>query len=98
MNYILKQTISLVLLVSFYLLTNVDFRDWQNTTILQKSYHLLRLAPFTAGATLLTVAFFNRQNAEKMKWYKILRIYCTIGILMGLFFGLYYYVSMPPVG
>lgn len=94
-THTLKQFLSISLLAGLYLLININFYNWSDSSILYKFSHLLRLIPFTAGLTLLTVAFINRQNNGRMSWPRILRIYFTLGILLGLFFGLYYFVSAP---
>jgi hypothetical protein len=91
MRYTAKTIIANLLLAAVYLLVNINFTNYSIT-------HLLRLAPLTAGATFLMTALLRGRSGNWPQWDQILRIYFTIGILLGLLFGLYYFTiqGQPP--
>lgn len=69
-------------------------KTWTSNILLYRFTHLLQLVPLTAGATFLLAALLRGKKGNWPQWAQILRIYFTIGILLGLIFGLYYF-SIP---
>jgi hypothetical protein len=49
---------------------------------------LLTTAPYIAGLTILLVSVMKKMAGELLPWDRIVRIYCTIGIVIGFFFAL----------
>lgn len=49
---------------------------------------ILSTAPYIIGLTVLVVYFIQRIAGERPPWDRIFRIYCTIGIIIGLLFGI----------
>ena len=45
-------------------------------------------APFVVGLTILVVSFMQRSSGERLPWDRIVRIYCTLGIIIGFFYAL----------
>jgi hypothetical protein len=85
----LKKFFSLFLVILAYLLFNLRFAPENlkhsfTSTLVQ----LLTTAPFVAGLTILVVSFIQRSTGERLPWDRIIRIYCTIGIIIGFFYGL----------
>ena len=85
----LKNFFSLFLVILAYLLFNLRFAPENlkhsfTSTLVQ----LLTTAPFVAGLTILVVSFIQRSTGERLPWDRIIRIYCTIGIIIGFFYGL----------
>jgi len=84
-----KQNISLFSVILVYLLFNLrytpeSFTDSFKSTLVQ----LLTTAPFVVGLTILVVSFMQRSTGERLPWDRIIRIYCTLGIIIGFFYGL----------
>ena len=72
-----------------YLLFNLrytaeSFSSSLHSTLIQ----LLTTAPFVVGLTILVVTFMQRSTGERLPWDRIIRIYCTLGIVIGFFYGL----------
>ena len=49
---------------------------------------LLWTAPFVVGLTIFVVSFMQRSTGERLPWDRIVRIYCTLGIILGFFHAL----------
>ena len=84
-----KENISLILVILVYLLFNLRYTpeslsDSFRSTMIQ----LLTTAPFVMGLTILVVSFMQRSTGERLPWDRIIRIYCTLGIIIGFFYGL----------
>lgn len=84
-----KENISLILVILVYLLFNLRYTpeslsDSFRSTMIQ----LLTTAPFVVGLTILVVSFMQRSTGERLPWDRIIRIYCTLGIIIGFFYGL----------
>jgi hypothetical protein len=84
-----KENISLLLVILVYLLFNLRYTpeslpDSFKSTLIQ----LLTTAPFVVGLTILVVSFMQRSTGERLPWDRIIRIYCTLGIIIGFFYGL----------
>jgi hypothetical protein len=84
-----KENISLILVVLVYLFFNLRYTpeslsDSFRSTLIQ----LFTTAPFVVGLTILVVSFMQRSTGERLPWDRIIRIYCTLGIIIGFFYGL----------
>lgn len=66
-------------------------KTWTSNILLYRFTHVLQLLPLTGGATFLVASLLRKKNNGWPPWDQILRIYFTIGILLGLLFGLYYF-------
>ena len=85
----IKKNISLTFVIIFYLLFN--FRYSPASVIVSVKSTLIQLlttAPFVVGLTILVVSFMQRSTGERLPWDRILRIYCTLGIIIGFFYAL----------
>ncbi|OIP47802.1 MAG: hypothetical protein COX17_05180 [Deltaproteobacteria bacterium CG23_combo_of_CG06-09_8_20_14_all_60_8] len=70
-------------------------KTWTSNILLYRFTHLLQLIPLTGGATFLAVSLMRDKKSDWPQWDQMLRIYFTIGILLGLLFGLYYFSLHP---
>ena len=85
----IKKNISLAAVIVVYLLFNFRYSpeslaDSIKSTLVQ----LLLTSPFVVGLTILIVSFMQRSTGEKIPWDRIVRIYCTLGIIIGFFYAL----------
>lgn len=84
-----KKTISLSLVICAYLLFNLRYEP-QSVVVTFKStmMQLLMTAPFVVGLTILVVSFMQRASGTRLPWDRIVRIYCTLGIIIGFLYAL----------
>ena len=85
----IKKNISLGIVIAVYLVFNFryspeSFIHSVKSTLVQ----LLLTSPFVAGLTILVVSFMQRATGERLPWDRIIRIYCTLGIIIGFFYAL----------
>ncbi len=85
----IKKNISLGLVICVYLLFNLRYApESLVTTVKSTLTQLLITAPFVVGLTILGVSFMQRSTGERLPWDRIVRIYCTLGIMIGFFYAL----------
>jgi len=85
----IKKNVSLALVICAYLFFNFRYSSGSLTASLKSSMiQLLTTAPFVIGLTILVVSFMQRSTGEKLPWDRIIRIYCTLGIIIGFFYAL----------
>ncbi|NOQ67095.1 MAG: hypothetical protein GQ556_07765 [Desulfobacterales bacterium] len=85
----IKKNISLVVVIITYLLFNFRYSPESfaysiKSTLIQ----ILITSPFVIGLTILVVSFMQRSSGERLPWDRIIRIYCTLGIIIGFFYAL----------
>ena len=85
----IKKNISLVAVIITYLLFNFRYSPESfaysiKSTLIQ----LLITSPFVVGLTILVVSFLQKSSGERLPWDRIVRIYCTLGIIIGFFYAL----------
>jgi hypothetical protein len=85
----IKKNISLVAVIITYLLFNFRYSPESfaysiKSTLIQ----ILITSPFVIGLTILVVSFMQRSSGERLPWDRIVRIYCTLGIIIGFFYAL----------
>lgn len=85
----MKKNISLILVIMAYLLFNLRYSNESITaTVKSTLIQILTTAPFVVGLTILVVSFMQRSTGEKLPWDRIVRLYCTLGIIIGFFYAL----------
>jgi len=85
----IKKNISLGLVICIYLLFNLRYApESPVTTVKSTLVQLLVTAPFVMGLTILVVSFMQRSTGERLPRDRIVRIYCTLGIIIGFFYAL----------
>ena len=85
----IKKNISFVAVIITYLLFNFRYSPESfaysiKSTLIQ----ILITSPFVIGLTILVVSFMQRSSGERLPWDRIVRIYCTLGIIIGFFYAL----------
>jgi len=80
---------SLAAVIIVYLFFNFRYApgSWI-ASIKATSMQLMTTAPYVAGLTILLVSVMQKMSGERLPWDRIVRIYCTLGILIGFFFAL----------
>ena len=85
-----KDKLSLILLIVFFLLCNGWYSPagWKDS-LLRTFIHIVSLAPFSVGLTLVIASILQRITRERLGMEQVIRIYLAISIVVGFFFGLY---------
>jgi hypothetical protein len=85
----MKKNISLGLVIAAYLLFNLRYApDSVAVTVKSTLVQLLVTSPFVVGLTILVISFMQRATGERLPWDRTVRIYCTLGIIIGLLYAL----------
>lgn len=85
----IKKNISLAIVIVIYLFFNFRYSPDSIAYSLRSTFvQLLLTAPFVVGLTILVVSFMQRSTGERLPWDRIIRIYCTLGIIIGFFYAL----------
>jgi hypothetical protein len=85
----IKRNISLAVVIIFYLLFNFRYSPESLANSIKSSLvQLLITSPFVVGLTILIVTFMQRSTGDRLPWDRIVRIYCTLGIIIGFFYAL----------
>jgi hypothetical protein len=91
----LRGNLSLFLLLLVYLLVSLRLfpGDWART-LQETGWHLLTIAPYTVGATIIFAAVLRRlAKGRNLAWPLVLRVFITVSIVLEFFLGIYDYVS-----
>lgn len=85
----IKEKFSLGLVAVAYLLFNVRYAPgrWADS-LAATGMQLLTTAPYVFGLAFVVVSFIQRATGEKLPWDRALRIYFTIGIIIGFLYAL----------
>ncbi|PID77254.1 MAG: hypothetical protein CSB24_02460 [Deltaproteobacteria bacterium] len=65
-------------------------------SIIQTLFNLLETVPFVAGSALVVISFIQYMTGEKLPWDRRFRMFFLIGIMAGLFLGIWNYAGQPP--
>lgn len=85
----IKKNISLAAVIIAYLLFNFRYSPESFVYSIKSTLvQLLTTAPFVVGLTILVVSFMQRSTGERLLWDRVVRIYCTLGIIIGFFYAL----------
>ena len=90
----IRKIFSIGLLVAIYLLCSVRYYHGNvSKTVLETLIHLLTVAPFIIGGTLVLVSIIRKIAGERLAWEAVIRIYLTVGIFVEFIIGIYHYVN-----
>ena len=90
-----REIVTLGLLFTFYLLCSFRyFPDRLVDSLVETLIHILSMAPFTGGLTLILISVLQRLAGERLPFDRALRIFLTMGILFEIFYGLYNYLNL----
>ncbi len=94
----IKERFSFYLSGVLYFLFNLRLGSTFAESIKATLWQILQTAPFIIGVTWIVVMFLQYMaNGEKMPWDRRIRIFFALGIMAGLFFGIYEYAGVAPV-
>ena len=86
--------VSLYLSAALYLLFNLRLGTDISASTTATLWQIVQTAPYVAGITYLIIALLQYMaGGAKLPWDRRLRLFFTIGILAGLFFGIYEYAG-----
>ncbi len=89
-----KEIISLTILTVIYLVCIVRYFPGRPFDSLTKTmWHLLGVAPYSIGITVIIVSSLQKINGVRPAWNSIARIYLTLGLVIEFFCGLYNYLE-----
>ena len=89
-----KKIFAIVILIILYVLFSVRYYQGNLAkTALETGIHMLTVAPFLIGGTLILVSVLRKFTGERPPWAMVIRIYLTIGIFVEFILGIYHYVS-----
>lgn len=91
----IKEKVTFYLSAALYLLFNLrPVPDNMVATLKATGMQILYTAPYVAGFTVFIVALLQyAAGNKKMPWDRRLRIFFAIGIMTGLFYGIYEYAG-----
>jgi len=85
----IRNYVSLCVLIAVYVLFNFRYMPEQIARSLGETVvQLLTTAPIPIGLTILVVSFLKRIHGEPLPWDRIVRLYCTFGIITGFLYAL----------
>jgi hypothetical protein len=87
----MKQFFSLFLLLAVYLLVSLRYFPGQGMkTISETLWHLLSIAPYTVGATVVIAVLLRRlSEGKKLHWQLLVRMFITLSIILEIFLGIH---------
>ncbi|MEJ2034083.1 MAG: hypothetical protein P8Y63_13835 [Deltaproteobacteria bacterium] len=91
----LREKFSLAFLIAVYLLVSMRLfpSSWVKT-LQETAWHLLMIAPYTVGATILFASLLRRlAEGRRLSWLIVLRVFITVSIVLEFFLGIYDYVA-----
>lgn len=87
--------VSLYLSALIYLLFNLRIGVDKAASFKATFWQILSTAPYVAGLTYVLIALLQYMaGGEKLPWDRRLRLFFAIGILAGLFLGIYEYAGV----
>ena len=94
-----RDKVTFYLSAVLYFLFNLRLASTPMESAKATLWQLLQTAPFVIGVTWVIVAFLQYMaNGQKMPWDRRLRLFFAIGIMAGLFYGIYEYAGVTPGG
>lgn len=85
----LKDKFSLVVVAIVYILFNLRLDPERlSTSLAATAMQVAATAPYVFGMAFLVVSFLQRATGSRLPWDRMLRIYFTLGIIVGFFYAL----------
>lgn len=85
----IKENISLLFTGVAYLVFNLCYAPGLPLdSAVATGKQLVTTSPAVLGFTILLVVFLQRMAGERLPWDRVLRIYFTVGIIVGFLYGL----------
>ncbi len=90
----LQGKVSLYLSAALYLVFNLRLGADIESTLTLTLWQIVQTAPYVAGIVYVIIALLQYMaEGEKIPWDRRLRLFFAIGILAGLFVGIYEYAG-----
>lgn len=90
----LQGKVSLYLSAALYLLFNLRLGADSMATLTATLWQIVQYAPYIAGIAYVIIALLQYMaEGEKLPWDRRLRLFFAVGILAGLFLGIYEYAG-----
>lgn len=78
-----------------YVMFNLRLGEDGMASLIATAWQIIQTAPFVAGMTYLIITFLQYMSGgEPVPWDRRLRLFFAIGILAGLFYGIYEYAGV----
>jgi hypothetical protein len=91
----IKGKFSFYLSAALYLLFNLRIGADSMATLKATGWQILQTAPYVAGLTYVIIALLQYMaDGEKLPWDRRLRLFFALGIIAGLFYGIYEYAGV----
>jgi hypothetical protein len=91
----IKGKVSFYLSVVIYLLFNLRLGVDSIATLKATCWQIAQTAPYVAGITYVIIALLQYMaDGEKLPWDRRLRLFFALGIMVGLFYGIYEYAGV----
>ena len=91
----IKGKFSFYLSAVLYLLFNLRIGADSMATLKATSWQIVQTAPYVAGLTYVIIALLQYMaDGEKLPWDRRLRLFFALGIMAGLFYGIYEYAGV----
>lgn len=91
----IKGKISFYLSAAVYLLFNLRIGADSLATLKATFWQIVQTAPYVAGLTYVIIALLQYMaDGEKLPWDRRLRLFFALGIMAGLFYGIYEYAGL----
>jgi NhaP-type Na+/H+ or K+/H+ antiporter len=93
----IKEKFTFYLSGVLYFLFNLRLASTVEESVKATLWQILQTAPFIIGVTWIIVMFLQYMaNGVNMPWERRLRIFFALGIMAGLFYGIYEYAGVNP--
>ncbi len=90
-----KEKFSFYLSAVVYVLFNLRLGIDALATIKATLWQVVQTAPYVAGITYVIIALLQYMaDGEKLPWDRRLRLFFALGIMAGLFYGIYEYAGV----
>ncbi len=91
----IKGKFSFYLSAALYLLFNLRIGTDSMASLKATCWQILQTAPYVAGLTYVIIALLQYMaDGEKLPWDRRLRLFFALGIIAGLFYGIYEYAGV----
>ncbi len=98
----IKEKFTFLVSATVYLLFNLRLDRYPDPTFVGSLkatlWQLVETVPYIAGATFIIISFIQYMiDGDKLPWDRRLRLFFLIGIMGGLFFGIWEYADQGTV-
>jgi len=91
----IKGKVSFYLSAVVYILFNLRLGADGVATLKATLWQIAQTAPYVAGITYVCIALLQYMaDGEKLPWDRRLRLFFALGIMTGLFYGIYEYAGV----